>query len=449
MRRVPILVRLTAAFAAAMLLVLVAAALFVYLRLRADLDDFIDAELRARADVAAAALASGSRIPDVAVDDPEEAFLQVLAPDGRTQRTIGGDGAAPVLSADEVRRAHDRDLALHRTVPGLEGGDTRLFATSATDARGHDVVLVVGRSLLDRDEALGSVVDSFAIGGALAVVLASLLGYGVARAGLAPVRAMTARARQISDTRDDVALPLPRAHDEIRQLGETLNAMLARLAESFDRERRFVADASHELRSPLAVLRTEIEGTLWTADLTPAARTALESALAECDRLARLTEDLLVLASVSDGHLPIRPERLDLHVVLEAVRLQFADAAVRDGRHLVVTTPPDLHPITADPTRLRQALTNLVANALLHGRGDVTLTVIEADGTIISVTDEGDGFSDDFAPMAFERFTQADRAHRGDGAGLGLAIVHAIVAAHHGRAKVSVGRPATVTFWLP
>ena len=156
--------------------------------------------------------------------------------------------------------------------------------------------MVVGQSLDDRDETLAGLVASFAIGGPIAVLLASLLGYALAAAGLRPVEAMRRRAAEVSLERDGERLPLPAAHDEIRRLGETLNEMLDRLRGSLERERRFVADASHELRTPVAVIKTELEGALRAGGHDPRVREALVAAVEECDHLAQLAEDLLVLA---------------------------------------------------------------------------------------------------------------------------------------------------------
>ena len=136
-------------------------------------------------------------------------------------------------------------------------------------------MVAVGQSLQDRDETLSSLVASFVIGGPVAVVLASLLGYALAGAGLRPVEAMRRRAREISLGDPDERLPLPAAQDEIRRLGETLNEMLDRLRRSFERERRFVADASHELRTPVAVIKAELEGALRAGGHEPQVREAL------------------------------------------------------------------------------------------------------------------------------------------------------------------------------
>jgi signal transduction histidine kinase len=283
---------------------------------------------------------------------------------------------------------------------------------------------------------LSGLVAAFAIGGPLAILLASLLGYALAGAGLRPVEAMRRRAAA-----GDEQLPLPAAHDEIRRLGETLNALLARLRGSLERERRFVADASHELRTPLAVLKTELEAALRDPEPHP----AIASAIEEVDRLSQLAEDLLVLARSHEGELPVRREALHVRPLLEGVRDRFVDRATRSGRTILVEDGD--FTISADPLRLRQALGNLVDNALRHGAGDVVLRAGGDDGGVaLEISDGGAGFGPDIAERAFERFARGDVARTRGGTGLGLAIVRAIAEAHGGRATIE---GSTVRVWMP
>jgi len=447
--RLPIRVRLTAAFALAMLLVLAGAGLFVYLRLRADLDDGVDATLRARA-AAVAALQSGSE-PAAArltiVEDPDESFAQVLAPTGRLLDAAGG-ARDPALRPSEIRRATDGTVLLERSVPGIEG-TARVLARPAPSHAGRPSVVAVGESLGDRDEALSGLVKSFVFGGSVAILLASGIGYLLASAGLAPVEAMRRRAREVSLRRADERLPLPRARDEVRRLGETLNEMLDRLRRSFERERRFVADASHELRTPVAVVKTELEGALRTGDYGPQVREALVAAVEECDRLAQLAEDLLVIARAAEGELPVRHEVLRVRPLLEGVRERFVDRAEQHGRGIRIDADDDRR-LSADPLRLRQALGNLVDNALRHGEGEIVLGSRSASSGIeLEVSDQGPGFAPEIAARAFERFARDDRARTRGGAGLGLAIVRAVAEAHGGRTAIVPGRGATVRVWLP
>jgi two-component system OmpR family sensor kinase len=445
--RVPIRVRVTAAFALATLVVLAGVAAFVYVRLRADLNEGVSASLDTRATAIAAAARQG-HIPPAAAGggQPEESFAQVLAPDGRLLDASGGV-RGPVLTAAELRRAQRASVVVERRVARIEG-TARVLARPAS-YRSAGAVLVVGQSLDDRNVALSGLVTSFAVGGPLAVALASVIGYFLATAGLAPMEAMRRRAAEVSLADDDERLPLPAARDEVRRLGETLNDMLDRLRRSFQRERRFVADASHELRTPVAVLKTELEGALRTGDYGPEVRDALVAAVEECDHLAQLAEDLLVIARAGEGRLPVRREGLAGRKVLEGVRARFADRAGERGRRIRVEADPDLR-LHADPLRLGQALGNLVDNALRHGEGDVVLTARRASGGVeLLAFDEGPGFGADVAEQAFERFTRGDEARTRGGTGLGLAIVRAIAEAHGGRATIVDGRGTTVRLWLP
>lgn len=449
MSRLPIRVKLTSAFALATMLVLAGAALFVYLRLEADLDESVDEALRARALTIAPApdlRLGGDALP--MVQDPEDSFVQVLSGEGRVLEAVGGEAGA-VLTPAEGRRATRATVVLEREVPGIDG-TARFLARPAMTRRGEEVAVVVGQSLEDRDETLDGLVASFAIGGPLAILLASALGYGLASAGLAPVEAMRRRAGEVSLSSEDDGLPLPAARDEVRRLGETLNEMLERLRRSFDRERRFVSDASHELRTPVAVLKTELEGALQSGDYGPDVGEALAAAVEECDRLAQLAEDLLVVARAGEGDLPVRREPLAGARLLENVRARFADRAARQGRRIRVDDTDGDRRLNVDPLRVQQALGNLVDNSLRHGDGEIVLRVRRTStGAQFEVSDEGPGFEPDFAAQAFERFTRGDRSRTRGGVGLGLAIVRAIAEAHGGRAAIVFGDGATVRLWLP
>ena len=277
MSRLPIRVRLTAAFALAMLCVLAGAGLFVYLRLRSDLNDGVNATLRNRISAVERESSNATpRVRGINFEDRKESLVQVLTPDGRLLDVVGGARRA-ALSPAEASRAALRTVRLERSVPGIDGTDTHFARTTASTS--GPVIVAAGQSLVDRDEALKGVVASFVVGGAIAILLASGIGYLLARAGLAPVEAMTRRAREVSLTRADERLPLPEAHDEVRRLGETLNEMLDRLRHSFERERRFVSDASHELRTPIAIVKTELEGALRTGDYGPPVHEALVAAI--------------------------------------------------------------------------------------------------------------------------------------------------------------------------
>jgi signal transduction histidine kinase len=452
--RLPIRARLTAAFALAMVVVLAAAGLFVYLRLKDDLNEAVDAGLEARG----TAVAGSGDASAGAAEDAEEGFAQVMTRSGEVMDAVGGAGDAALTGAEVARAAAGGTVMVERDVPGIEGPARILAgpvtadagpAGDAADSATELAVYAVGQSLDDRDETLSGLAASFAVGGPIAVLLASLFGYLLASAGLRPVDAMRRRAGEISLTHDGERLPLPAAHDEVRRLGETLNEMLDRLRRSFERERRFVADASHELRTPVAVIRAELDAALRAGGHDEQVREALVAALEECDHLAQLAEDLLVVARAAEGELPMRRETVEVRPLLEGVRVRFGDRAREHGRGLRVDGGDGLR-LDADEFRLRQALGNLVDNALRHGAGEIVLRARPGatDGAVeLEVADHGPGFDPDLASRAFERFTRGDAARTRGGTGLGLAIVRAIAEAHGGRAEIV--DPTTVRMSLP
>ena len=450
--RLSIRAKLTVAFAAALILVLALAGLFVYLRVSSGLTEAIDDSLQARASDVAAVVARGEE--DEADDrrqslsgglfGGEEGFSQILTPGGRVVASTLPPGAGPALDPEQLdRAAGERIVVEGREVPGVEG-EARVLGEPASSPDGK-VVVVAGASTDDRSEALAGIASAFAIGAPLALLVASGLGYLLAARSLAPVEAMRRRASGITLERSGERLPLPRAEDEIHRLGETLNTMLDRIEAVLERERVFVADASHELRTPLATLRTELELALRSERSSEELRAALRSAAEEVDRLSQLAEDLLVIARSDQGRLPIAREPIELSVLLERVRKRFEDRARERGREIVVAAPSSLR-AELDGLRIEQALGNLVENALRHGGGEVSLSARRDDGSaVLEVSDHGPGFPDGFEAEAFDRFTRAGDGRTGGGAGLGLAIVRAIATAHGGGVVVAASGEAATT----
>jgi two-component system, OmpR family, sensor kinase len=199
----------------------------------------------------------------------------------------------------------------------------------------------------------------------------------------------------------------------------------------------------------VAVIKTELETVLRGGEHPPHVREALVAAVEECDHLAQLAEDLLVLARASEDALPVRPEPLPARAELERTRERFADRAAHQQRAIEVRAENGTV-LYADPQRLRQALGNLIDNALRHGEGDVVLAARDGGGWAeVEVRDAGPGFPPELTQTAFERFTRAADARSERGAGLGLAIVRAIAEAHGGTAEVLPGPGAAVRVRLP
>jgi two-component system, OmpR family, sensor kinase len=450
--KLPIRLRLTLAFALAMAVVIAATGAFLYYSLSSSLDETIDEELEARAAEATGPAAQGEfnldAGPAIGISDGDERFVQVLDREGRIVDATPQVGEQPVLGPGELARAStEGPFSLERNeISGIEGS-ARLLVVPFNGPDGP-LVLVAGTSLEERDEAVREFLLALLIVAPAVLVLASLLGYGLATAALRPVESMRAEATAISAAEPGRRLPLPRSRDEVFRLGKTLNAMLERLEGALERERSFVADASHELRTPLALLKAELELALRRPRTHEELEEALRSAAAESDRLARLAEDLLVLARTDQGRLPLRRAPVSAVVILGNVAERFRPEAENEGRSIKVDSPNGLE-VVGDALRLEQALGNLVDNALRHGRGAVLLRAVDSEARVeLHVTDEGGGFTPEFFAHAFERFSRADEARSGDGAGLGLAIVRVIAGAHGGSAHAANREGGGADVWM-
>jgi len=420
-----------------MAVVLIGVGWFAYARIRSDLSHNLDQDLRGRAQDLAALVQRGGSLSATSggLVESGESFAQLVSPDGRVVDATPHLVGRSLLEPEELARAGRVAFFLNRpSVPGLDE-PARMLAVPLGGR-----VLVAGATRENRAETLRSVRDAFLVGGPIALLLASLGGYALAGAALRPIEAMRRRAAEISTSSLDERLPVPETRDEVARLGDTLNAMLGRIESGVVRERRFVSDASHQLRTPLALLTTELELALGRARSPGDLRAALTSAAESTQRLSRLADDLLLLAREDDGRVPLMREETDLADLAHAVASRFnADV--------------DADPAVAnlDPLRVEQALTNMLDNAVRHGGGRVTLTASRRDDTVeLHVLDEGPGFPEGFLAQAFERFSRAD-PNRPDGSGLGLAIVDSIARAHGGRAHAAnrSGRGADVWLALP
>jgi len=454
--RLPIRWRVTLTFATALLIVLIAVGLFIYLRLAVELDQALDRGLRARAAEVSAIVArspAGLPRPETPSLEADESLAQVLRPDGTVVGSTSPSGIL-LLNASQLRRARSGPVSADREGDARLDEAIRLLAVPVS-ARSEPLIVVVGASLDEKRQALSSLLLLELVGGAAALLVASAAGYAVAGVALRPVEAMRRRAEEITD-QPDRRLPVTIVDDEIGRLGITLNAMLERLetAQAAERralvkERRFVADASHELRTPLTILKSEIEVALLEGQSAPQLEATLRSIGEGTDRLCRLAEDLLVL-SQAEGGLPIRQEHLEITRMLDALAKRARLLTQAKGRRITVRSPAGLA-VRADGPRLEQALLNLIDNALRHGEGDIELVASRTQGRVqIGVRDNGAGFPEEFRRRAFERFSRADAGRTGGGAGLGLAIVQAIAHAHGGSVDAENAEPgARVQITLP
>jgi two-component system, OmpR family, sensor kinase len=459
MRRLPIRWKLTLAFALGLAVVLTALGVFLHAQLRANVDAALERDLRARADQLRE-LVIRSPIPELPTTQtedlaPDETIAQILTPDGRV---VAASSFADVrlLTPVQLQAAASNELFVDRPGDAVLDEWLRVFAMPV-HARDEAYIVVVTNSLDERSKALASALAMEVVGLTAALIASCGIGYWVSGLALRPVEALRRRAAAISG--DDLAeaapmpLPVSPVDDEIGRLGRTLNDMLDRIGraqaaqrEALQQQRRFLADASHQLRTPLAIIKAEVELAQSGATKDHDLRATMASIGEETDRLGGLTEELLLLAAADEDRLTLSRELINLHDLLNDVAERGRGRAQLDGR--TITVQSDQVRISADRERLEYALGNLLDNALTHGAGEVELIGKRAsNGTEIQVRDHGAGFSESYLAHPFVRF--APTASSGRGTGLGLAIVQAIAEAHGGVVSLVNDHGATVTLSLP
>jgi two-component system OmpR family sensor kinase len=413
--------RVAAAAAAAIALALVLLVIVVPKLFARELRGSLDDTLRARAaDVARLnASAPAEQMQPGALEGRLTGgalYVQVLDRDGRLVVRSGALGGRVLPEGNAVRSAlKDREPGLADASLGAE--PVRLYAAplgSLSGGPGAGGAVIVAGSTADVDHTVDRARTLIALCALAAAALAALLATLLVRGALRPLTRLSSGARAIERSGDaSERLPTPAAHDEVGQLAETLNAMLASLERAREAEHRFVGDASHELRTPLTALRGNVAYVV-KHGADPA---VLADIQADAARLGVLLDDLLALAR-EDAAAPLHAEPVDL---VELARDANAD-------EVVVVQPGTVH---GERATLARAVGNLVANARTHGHGRVTITV---DGPAISVADEGLGPRD--PERAFERFWREGES----GSGLGLAIVKAIAERHGGVVTVEGSR---------
>jgi heavy metal sensor kinase len=352
---------------------------------------------------------------------------------------------------------HPVDLARVGTELRGRVDGSRNFFTVGAGERGYRIAaepvmifgtrhLVAAAYPLHHDkETMEAVATAYLIAIPLLLLFAAGGGYFLAARSLSPVAAMSARAAEISSTNLNERLPVGQRRDELSALASVVNGLLERLERAFAQQRRFMADASHELRTPVAVLRTEAEVTLSRATRTEAEyRDSVSVMRDSAQRLGRIVDDLFLLARADAGHLPLRRESLYLEdVVDQAARAVRTLANERDVR--IALLPLNDSPFDGDADLLGRVLLNLLDNAIKHSPsgGTVTLALTRAPLEYhITVTDEGPGIPVEAQQHVFDRFFRADKARTREkrdataGAGLGLAIGRWIAEAHGGRLEL-------------
>ncbi len=270
----------------------------------------------------------------------------------------------------------------------------------------------------------------------LGIVTASLLSFTLARQALGPIRQVRDAAALITGKNLNRRVPEPGTRDEVEDLARTLNGMLERLESSFETQRRFTADASHELRTPVTAIAGHASYLLRRTNPTEGQRESLEAITSLSTRLGRLIGDLLDLAR-ADAGFGVEPQETSLVALAEDVHLEVA--AIAGNAEIEIIGPRDLR-VSVDPHRFRQVIRNLVQNALKAGSTRITVEVSKAlDHVSISVSDNGSGIAPEHLSKLFDRFYRVDssRDRGAGGSGLGLSIVKWIVEAHQGELRVT------------
>lgn len=347
-----------------------------------------------------------------------------------------------------------------------DGDDEYRVLARPVRADGRTYTLVVIRALYEQEDLLEGAGGALLIAVPLALLLASVGGYFLARKSLAPVVAMSDTAAHIGAANLHERLPVANRRDELGKLAQVFNDLLARLNESFEQQRRFMADASHELRTPVSIVRGEAEVSLsQTERSTDDYRESLAIVHDEGRRLTRIVEDLFTLARADAGQYKLSPSDFYLDEVAGEVVRSVRTLVAEQGLSLYLVANNEM-PFHGDEGLIRRLLLNLLDNAIKHTPSDGSITVTcerRSENYVLSVADTGSGIPSEAQPHIFDRFFRADRARTRaassdernvtSGAGLGLSIARWVAEAHDGTLRLQSstehGTTFTATFPAP
>jgi heavy metal sensor kinase len=319
--------------------------------------------------------------------------------------------------------------------------------------RPHTAILMA--PLDEVDQELGLLGATLLVAVPAALVAAGGWGYLMARKALAPMENLRRSTEEITASRLDRRLPTANPRDELGRLTQTINEMIARLERSFSEIRRFTADASHELRTPLAAIRAETEVALHRPLVEADYQQLLGSILEECERLTRLTEQLLALAREDAGVGHQADQRVDLSTLVQSVAETMRPLAESKGLTFDAQADSPAE-VRGDAGRLRQVFYNLLDNAIKYTPPGGTVAIRcgrRGRDAVVTVHDTGRGIPPEHLPRVFDRFYRVDRARSREegGTGLGLSIAQSIVASHGGQIELAStpGQGTTCTVTLP
>jgi len=440
-------VQLTLVYVAAMVIVLAVYAAVILAYVNRSASTALDQQLRGDFQLASAMIES---TPDGGITWPGEESLQIERPwlqvlDDKGDILYRDEGAPeiPFMSSDLQNLPDD-------TIVSIPTADVPLRVLSRRgQIQSKPVVIQVARSEADMRKQVRDVALILLLGLPVAVALAGLGGYTVARRALAPVERMTDRARTITAERLAERLPVSNPDNEMGRLATVINGTLARLEESFEQMRRFTADVSHELRTPLTAIRSVGEVGLRGGRRDEGEyRAIIGSMLEEVDRLAGLVDRLLTLSRAETGEARLSRESIDLKALADSIVNDLAVLAEEKGQTVVVEAAGCPRAM-ADRLMLRQALLNLVDNAIKFGpagSGIVIRVSDSRDRAVIDVIDHGPGVPAAARDRIFDRFYRASGSEQASGTGLGLSIAKSAVDANGGTLTLEKSDASGSTF---
>src|SRR5213593_1494411 len=470
--------RLTVWYSAALVLTLAAFAIVLYVaRRRASYDD-LDQRIRSEAELSAAILGESYRargalvtydstgkpalVADIkAVLEAVPDYLLITAQDGEILYS-SSNASLTYQQVVQLRRLMTPPLS------GRTGGTVRLepdgpelryVAHIVSGAGPRFGSLLVAADVRTAELAVAQLLSTLVLIVPIGLIAAILVGSWIARRALEPVDRIISEVREITDGRGlHRRLAEPMVKDELGRLAETLNQMMTRLERSLAALRRFTADASHELKTPLTVLRGGVERALTRPDMPPETLAALEETLQEVNRMTELLDSLLTLARADEGRAELHREPVDLRQIIEEAGETGELLAEHAGVGIDIRLPSEPVVVSVDRSRVRQLALNLIENAVKYTPrgGQVSVELGSSNGrAVFTVADTGIGIAPGDLPHVFDRFWRADsartRTSERAGTGLGLAICKWIAEAHGGTIEVQSrpGRGTTFTVGLP
>jgi heavy metal sensor kinase len=418
----------------------------MWLILRENLHDIADSTLAVQVEDVRRFLASQRN--DISVSELQKAitdeysaetggdYLQIVDADGNWiyRSAVLAERAFPPIAPSQLRKPVHKDIRF--------GKAPFRFVSRRIDVQGHAYTVQAGTPTQEEMETLERFQKYLLMFAPIMLFAAGAMGYWMSRRALAPVDALTRTARTITGNTLSSRLEQLHTGDELQRLSDTLNEMLSRIETAFTRVTEFTADASHELRTPISLIRTEAELVLRRSRGEEEYREALRHILLEAERTTSLIEELLALARADSGRQSLNIQPIDLRGTLQDVASGWrAVASVRGLQFSERILEAELR-VLGDAAALRRVVDILLDNAFKYTPapgGVVTLSAEESDGNaVISVRDNGMGIAEEHQSRIFERFYRVDKTRSRElgGAGLGLSIAQWVVQQHHGTIQV-------------